>query len=131
MLISDRGVYSRLALRRRLETATTDLDPPFAVVDVEAWAINAASLTARAGRDRLPTPWLPAGLQLDGLEGAGEVQTPLLGAAADGLRVGDRVWFRHAKAGEPAEHFLEVHLLSGVRVVDAVPTYRGEGRCFL
>jgi len=83
------------------------------------------------GADRLPTPWLPAGLRFDGLEGAGEVQTPLLGAAADGLRVGDRVWFRHAKAGELAEHFPEVHLVSGGRVVDAVPTYRGEGRCFL
>ena len=34
----------------------------------------------RSGRaDRLPTPWAPAGLHLTGLEGAGEVQTPLTG----------------------------------------------------
>lgn len=82
------------------------------------------------GIDRLPTPWLPEGLQLDRLEGAGEVQTPVLGAAADGLRVGDRVWLRHAKAGELAERFAEVHLVEGERVVATAPTYRGEGRAF-
>ena len=80
---------------------------------------------------RLPSPWLPSGLRLDGDEGAGEVQTPLLGAAADALAVGDRVYFRHAKAGELCEHFASVHLLQGGRVVDELPTYRGEGRCFL
>ena len=35
---------------------------------------------------RLPVPWLPEGLRLDPEEGAGEVQTPLLGAAARELR---------------------------------------------
>ncbi|HYF71617.1 MAG TPA: amino acid deaminase/aldolase [Nocardioides sp.] len=82
------------------------------------------------GPDRLPTPWAPAGLQLTGLEGAGEVQTPLTGASADQLRVGDLVWFRHAKSGEPFEHTPTVHLLSGDRFVDAVPTYRGCGQAF-
>jgi D-serine deaminase-like pyridoxal phosphate-dependent protein len=80
---------------------------------------------------RLPRPFLPEGLRLDGREGAGEVQTPLLGAAASELRVGDRVWFRHAKAGELCERFSELHLIVGERVVETVPTYRGEGRCFL
>jgi len=84
-----------------------------------------------AGRDRLVRPVLPLGLRLDALEGAGEVQTPLLGEAADALAVGDRVWFRHAKAGELCERFAELHLISGDRVVDTVPTYRGEGRTFL
>lgn len=84
-----------------------------------------------AAASRLPRPVLPAGLKLDGREGAGEVQTPLLGAAADGLRVGDRVWFRHAKAGELCERFETLHLVDGDRVVETVPTYRGEGRCFL
>src|SRR6185503_12243399 len=51
-----------------------------------------------AGADRLPRPVLPGGLRLDRQEGAGEVQTPVAGAAAAGLRIGDRVWFRHAKA---------------------------------
>jgi D-serine deaminase-like pyridoxal phosphate-dependent protein len=84
-----------------------------------------------AERSRLPRPVLPAGLRLDGREGAGEVQTPLLGAAADGLRIGDRVWFRHAKAGELCERFPELHLVEGERVVETVATYRGEGQCFL
>jgi D-serine deaminase-like pyridoxal phosphate-dependent protein len=82
-----------------------------------------------AGRDRLPSPELPAGLRLDRNEGAGEVQTPLL--RAHGLRVGDRVWFRHAKAGELFERFNEVHLIRGRTIVETVPTYRGEGRSFL
>ncbi|MEH0982060.1 amino acid deaminase/aldolase [Micromonospora sp. CPCC 205556] len=80
---------------------------------------------------RLPRPWLPTGLRLIGTEGAGEVQTPLAGAAAATLRVGDRVWFRHAKAGELAEHVNELHLVEGDTVVATVPTYRGEGRAFL
>ena len=41
--------------------------------------------------DRLPRPFLPAGLALTGVEGAGEVQTPVRGAAADQLQPGDRV----------------------------------------
>ena len=84
-----------------------------------------------AGRDRLPRPFLPHGLKLDAREGAGEVQTPLLGPGATGLRVGDRVWFRHAKAGELCERFDAVHLVRGREVVDTVPTYRGEGKAFL
>jgi D-serine deaminase-like pyridoxal phosphate-dependent protein len=59
------------------------------------------------------------------------VQTPVLGAAAAALRVGDRVWFRHAKAGELCERFDRLHLVSGDRVVGVAPTYRGEGRTFL
>ncbi|WP_416901526.1 amino acid deaminase/aldolase [Micromonospora echinospora] len=84
-----------------------------------------------AERSRLPRPWLPAGLRLVGTEGAGEVQTPLTGAAADQLRVGDRVWFRHAKAGEVCERVNELHLVDGEAVVAAVPTYRGAGWAFL
>ncbi len=79
---------------------------------------------------RLPRPFWPAGLRLDAQEGAGEVQTPLLGAAADGLRIGDRVWFRHAKAGELCERFNELHLIDGTAVTATVPTYRGEGQAF-
>jgi D-serine deaminase-like pyridoxal phosphate-dependent protein len=84
-----------------------------------------------AGADRLPKPALPAGLRLDRAEGAGEVQTPILGRPATELRLGDRVWFRHAKAGEVCERFATLHLIAGDRVVGDVPTYRGEGRTFL
>jgi hypothetical protein len=52
--------------------------------------------------------------------------------------VGDRVWFRHAKAGELSERVKELHLvaipadgwLDGDQVTVA-PTYRGEGQAFL
>ncbi|MEU8334500.1 amino acid deaminase/aldolase [Micromonospora tulbaghiae] len=87
--------------------------------------------SGQAATSRLPRPWLPDGLKLLGAEGAGEVQTPLAGKAADTLRVGDRVWFRHAKAGELCEHVNEVHLVEGDAVVATVPTYRGEGHAFL
>jgi D-serine deaminase-like pyridoxal phosphate-dependent protein len=84
-----------------------------------------------AGPEKLPLPHLPEGLALDPQEGAGEVQTPLLGSAADGLRVGDVVFLRHAKAGELCERFDELHLVRGDRVVGTVPTYRGEQQTFL
>ncbi|MFD9381218.1 amino acid deaminase/aldolase [Streptomyces sp. NPDC059999] len=83
------------------------------------------------GPDRLPVPYLPAGLRYDPQEGAGEVQTPLLGSPADDLLIGDRVWFRHAKAGELCERFDTLHLVEGDRVTATAPTYRGEGRTFL
>ncbi|HWM36919.1 MAG TPA: amino acid deaminase/aldolase, partial [Streptomyces sp.] len=83
------------------------------------------------GRDRLPQPYLPQGLRYDPQEAAGEVQTPLLGPAADDLLIGDRVWFRHAKAGELCERFAGLQLVEGDRVTGSLPTYRGEGRTFL
>ena len=105
-------------------------------------------------RDRLPSPFRPAGLRLIGTEGAGEVQTPVRGAAAGRLRPGDRVWMRHAKAGELAERFTHYHLVdpdqgvqgglggrdespqaggprgAGPPGIHSVPTYRGERQCF-
>src|SRR4051794_31319091 len=83
-----------------------------------------------AGPDRVPIPTYPAGLKLVPTEGAGEVQTPLRGTPADALRIADRVWFRHAKAGELCEHVDELHLVAGDAVADVVPTYRGEGQAF-
>jgi hypothetical protein len=49
------------------------------------------------GWSRQPLPWMPPKLRLLRTEGAGEVRTPLRGAAAAELQVGDQVWFRHAK----------------------------------
>jgi D-serine deaminase-like pyridoxal phosphate-dependent protein len=97
-----------------------------------ATALGGGYLASGSGdRDRLPRPHLPRGLRLDPREGAGEVQTPLFGAPAASLEVGDRVWFRHAKAGELCERFNSLYLIEGERVVDEVPTYRDEGQCFL
>ena len=87
--------------------------------------------SGEAGRTRLPRPVLPAGLRLITQEGAGEVQTPLVGPGARKLRIGDRVWFRHAKAGELCEHVNTLHAISGGVVEAEWPTYRGEGQAFL
>jgi D-serine deaminase-like pyridoxal phosphate-dependent protein len=87
--------------------------------------------SGQTSRLRQPSPYLPAGLRLTGTEGAGEVQTPVLGPGADALRIGDRVWFRHAKAGELCEHLDSLHLVDGDAITGEVPTYRGEGRAFL
>jgi D-serine deaminase-like pyridoxal phosphate-dependent protein len=87
-----------------------------------------------AGPDRLPTPALPPGLRLLSLEGAGEVQTPLdvsRAPRAAELALGDPVLFRHAKAGELAEHFLEYLMVRGDRIEARAPTYRGLSQCFL
>ncbi|MGW5436480.1 alanine racemase [Nocardia asteroides] len=81
-----------------------------------------------AGPSRVPLPVWPAGLKLLGSEGAGEVQTPLAGGAE--LAIGDRVWFRHAKAGELCERFDRIHLVDESGSRTTVPTYRGEGQCF-
>jgi D-serine deaminase-like pyridoxal phosphate-dependent protein len=83
------------------------------------------------GPGSLPLPWLPPGLRYDFEEGAGEVQTPLLGEAAAGLEVGDRVYLRHTKAGELCERFDTLYLVEGDAIVNEVPTYRGEGHTFL
>jgi D-serine deaminase-like pyridoxal phosphate-dependent protein len=81
--------------------------------------------------DRLPRPFRPAGLRLTRIEGAGEVQTPVVGAAADGLAIGDRVWLRHAKGGELAERLTVYHLVDPAAAeITSVPTYRGESQCF-
>ncbi|MCC3316926.1 amino acid deaminase/aldolase [Nocardia africana] len=81
-----------------------------------------------AGASRVPKPVWPKGLRLIGTEGAGEVQTPFTGAAD--LSVGDRVWMRHAKAGELCERFDAIHIVDAGDRRTTVPTYRGEGRNF-
>ncbi len=82
-----------------------------------------------AGKSRLPRPAL-ADLALLGTEGAGEVQTPVRGGGAAALAVGDRVWFRPAKAGEQLERFDAVHVVDGETITSIAPTYRGEGQNF-
>jgi D-serine deaminase-like pyridoxal phosphate-dependent protein len=83
------------------------------------------------GSDRVPRIVWPEGLRMLPREAAGEVQTPVEGPAAARLRPGDRVWFRHAKSGELAEHLNEFAVVDGGQVVATVPTYRGEGKAFL
>ena len=82
-------------------------------------------------KDRMPVPHLPEGLRLDAFEGTGEVQTPVIGSAAERLSIGDRVYFRHIKAGELCERFNRIYLVTGSTIRNEVPTYRGEGCAFL
>lgn len=79
--------------------------------------------------DRLPIAVWPEGLRMVPREMAGEVQTPFTKASA--LSVGDRVWFRHTKSGELAEHLNEVAIVDDDRIVETLPTYRGEGKAWL
>lgn len=83
------------------------------------------------GADRLPKIAWPEGMTMLPREMAGEVQTPVAGDAAAALRLGDRVWFRHTKSGELSERVDEFHVVDGDRIVDTLPTYRGEGKIFL
>ena len=83
-----------------------------------------------AGKNRLPKPTWPEGLELLGAEGAGEVQTPVKGRAARDLQLGDRVLLRHAKAGEMCERFDSVTVVAADGGVQTVPTYRGERKNF-
>ena len=83
------------------------------------------------GADRLPRIVWPEGLRMLPREAAGEVQTPVEGDAARRLRPGDRVWLRHTKSGELAEHLNAYAVVDGGAVTDTLPTYRGEGKAFL
>jgi D-serine deaminase-like pyridoxal phosphate-dependent protein len=121
--------YSRFSLTPAAGFALPIVRKPSAGT---ATALGGGYLASGAGdAARLPVPWLPPGLELDPEEGAGEVQTPLVGSAAANLGVGDRVYLRHAKAGELCERFDSLYLVEGDEIVDEVPTYRGEGRTFL
>lgn len=100
--------------------------PDVATVLGGGWIASGPALASRQPR----VVW-PEGLRMAPREGAGEVQTPLRGDAARDLLVGDRVWFRHAKSGEPAEHVDRYHVVDGGAVVADLPTYRGEGKVFL
>ncbi len=84
-----------------------------------------------AGEDRLPIPVFPSGAALLPLEGAGEVQTPVALPRGATVELGGTVLFRHAKAGELAEHFHEYLLIRGETIEARAPTYRGLGQCFL
>lgn len=90
------------------------------------WIASGPALASRQ-----PLPVWPQNLHTLPREAAGEVQTPLQGPSAATLGVGDRVWFRHAKSGEPAERIEHYQLVSGDEIIDELPTYRGEGKAFL
>jgi D-serine deaminase-like pyridoxal phosphate-dependent protein len=121
--------YTALSLRPAAMYAIPVVRKPSAKVATALGGGYTASGAADA--TKLPEPYLPHGLRLDSAEGAGEVQTPLVGPGAERLRLGDRVYMRHAKAGELCERFDSLLILENGAVVDELPTYRGEGKTFL
>lgn len=84
-----------------------------------------------AGADKVPMPYLPEGCQLDINEQAGEVQTPIIYKGKEKLTLGAPIFMRHAKAGELCERFDNLYLVSKGKILATVPTYRGQGQCFL
>lgn len=84
-----------------------------------------------AGMDKVPQPYLPSGAALITQEAAGEVQTPIIYRGPERLALGDPVLMRHSKAGELCERFNTLLIISQGRIIDEVPTYRGQGECFL
>lgn len=83
-----------------------------------------------AGPDKLPTVIHPPGLLPLDQEGFGEVQTPLKVPPGTTVNIGDQVFCQHAKAGELGEHFNELLAFRNEEIVQRMPTYRGEGKCF-
>lgn len=81
--------------------------------------------------DKQPKPYLPEGIQLTENEGTGEVQTPFIYKGKDNLKIGDPVLFRHSKAGELCERFSHLKLIQGGKIIEQIPTYRGNGWTFL
>jgi D-serine deaminase-like pyridoxal phosphate-dependent protein len=81
--------------------------------------------------NKQPQPFWPEGMKLIKNEGAGEVQTPFEYRGKIPLKVGDLVFFRHAKAGELCERFNELILVRNGNIEQIVPTYRGEQKSFL
>ena len=81
------------------------------------------------GAEKLPKVWLPEGAVLDKNEGAGEVQTPVFYTGPEQLRIGDPVFFRHAKAGELCAHFDTLHIIRAGVLSGTVSTYKSELKC--
>ena len=81
------------------------------------------------GWDRMPRIEFPPGAALSPLEACGEVQTPVRTRQSQ-KELGSCVLFRHAKAGELAEHFNEYLLIDENFQIVRTKTYRGFGRCF-
>ncbi|MEG0440267.1 MAG: alanine racemase [Solibacillus sp.] len=82
------------------------------------------------GKDRLPTFMEADCFEFLPLEGAGEVQTPVV-VKKGTVSIGDTLYLRHAKAGELCERFQVLHAVKDGRYFGQIQTYRGDGQCFL
>lgn len=82
------------------------------------------------GKDRLPQFMEAERFSFLALEGAGEVQSPIVDRESK-LQIGDTVYMRHAKAGELCERFMTLQCFRADAYVGSFSTYRGDGQCFL
>lgn len=82
------------------------------------------------GKDKQPMPYDAENYNFFDLEGAGEVQTPLHTQSGHQINIGDKVYFRHAKAGELCERFLRLEAKRKDQYIDSFATYRGTGNVF-
>jgi len=79
----------------------------------------------------LPISVIPKNLKVSKDEGFGEVQTPFIFNPKEiELNLGDPIFCRFGKAGEPLEHFNEIHVYSKGEITYTYKTYRGYGRRF-
>jgi D-serine deaminase-like pyridoxal phosphate-dependent protein len=79
----------------------------------------------------MPKSVLPKNLEISNDEGYGEVQTPFIFDPNEfELNLGDPIYCRFGKAGEPLEHFNEVLVYSEGEIIDKYKTYRGYGKKF-
>ena len=116
-----RGLDLQPSLHFALAVTRTP-SPGIATCGGGGWIASGSS-----GSDRLPMPVWPVGSQLLGIEGAGEVQTPVVLPAGAPAQIGDPVVFSPAKSGELAEIFSEYVLFSEGALGAHVATYRGLG----
>lgn len=88
---------------------------------------------ASGGIEKLKEPkiYLPKNVKLDTNEGCGEVQTPIIYKGKENLKIGDPIFFRHAKSGELCERFNELYLIRNNKIIDKITTYRGDGFAYL
>lgn len=82
------------------------------------------------GKDKQPVFLEKNRFSFSNLEGAGEVQSPIIDKEKH-LQVGDTVMLRHAKAGELCERFQTLHTFREGKYFGPYKTYRGDGQCFL
>lgn len=81
--------------------------------------------------DKQPVLYEKGKFEYFSLEGAGEVQTPLKVITKETLKLGDTLYFRHAKAGELCERFTKLEAIRNGQHINSFKTYRGDGQCFL
>ena len=98
-------------------------------IPAPGWAAAFGGGYYASGGGAAPVIAVPEGIKPTGMEGFGEVQTPIRDPRGK-LKIGDLVVCRPAKAGEPLERFNEIFPLINGKLGDPIPTYRGEGKNF-